>query len=143
MSRDITKEYTNGDLAVVWKPGKCIHSGICVSMLPKVYHPDQKPWINAKNASPEELKAQISQCPSGALSYYIGKKSETKNQKVMKTDIKVMPNGPIILNGKVEITDQKGKKISSEEMTAFCRCGASANKPFCDGSHQKINFKDE
>lgn len=61
----------------------------------------------------------------------------------MKTDIKVMPNGPIIVNGQVEITDQKGKKTTSEEMTAFCRCGSSVNKPYCDGSHLKVNFKDE
>ena len=63
------KEYKNGTLTVVWKPEKCAHSGICVKMLPEVYKPKEKPWIQAENASIEELKKQISQCPSGALSF--------------------------------------------------------------------------
>ncbi|MBC70736.1 (4Fe-4S)-binding protein [Flagellimonas abyssi] len=63
------KEYSNGEIAVIWKPELCQHAGICVKMLPKVYNPKEKPWIQAENASTEQLKQQISKCPSGALSY--------------------------------------------------------------------------
>ncbi len=63
------REYKTGKLTVVWKPEKCAHAGICVKMLPQVYKPKEKPWINPENASMEELKTQIDQCPSGALSY--------------------------------------------------------------------------
>jgi uncharacterized Fe-S cluster protein YjdI len=63
------KEYSNGELTVIWKAEKCIHSGICAKMLPKVYNPKERPWIHPMNASTAELKAQIEQCPSGALSY--------------------------------------------------------------------------
>ena len=69
MEREIVKKYSNGELTVVWKPNKCIHSGECVKALPQVYNPKEKPWIKAENASTEELKAQINKCPSGALSY--------------------------------------------------------------------------
>ena len=64
------KEYTNGELTIVWKPELCMHAGVCVRMLPKVYKPKEKPWITIENASSEELKDQVSKCPSGALSYY-------------------------------------------------------------------------
>ncbi|WKS96002.1 (4Fe-4S)-binding protein [Riemerella columbina] len=69
-----TKTYTNGELTIIWEPAKCTHSGVCVRTLPKVYHPKEKPWITIENATTEELKNQIAQCPSGALSYEMNKK---------------------------------------------------------------------
>jgi len=65
------KEYSNGEITVVWKPELCAHAGICVKTLPNVYKPKEKPWIQIENASSDELKSQVSQCPSGALSFYI------------------------------------------------------------------------
>lgn len=73
MEKEIIKEYTNGELTIVWKPKSCTHSGVCVKTLPKVYNPIAKPWISIENASIEELKEQISMCPSGALSYFMNK----------------------------------------------------------------------
>ena len=64
------KEYSNGELTIVWEPEKCIHSGVCVKTLPEVYNPKDKPWIKQENAKTEELVRQIDACPSGALSYY-------------------------------------------------------------------------
>ncbi len=64
----MTKEYTNGEVTILWKPEKCIHSGICVKTLPNVYSPKEKPWIKPDNATPEELISQVAKCPSGALS---------------------------------------------------------------------------
>lgn len=63
-----TKEYSNGEVTILWKPEKCIHSGICVKTLPNVYHPKEKPWIKPNNASSQELIDQVAKCPSGALS---------------------------------------------------------------------------
>ena len=40
-----TKEYTNGEITIVWKPDLCTHSCICVNTLPKVYKPSERPWI--------------------------------------------------------------------------------------------------
>ncbi|MEL7005190.1 MAG: (4Fe-4S)-binding protein [Bacteroidota bacterium] len=67
MSQEIIKEYSNGDLTVVWKPKKCIHSEICVKTLPQVYDPNARPWIQPENATIEALQAQIDQCPSGGV----------------------------------------------------------------------------
>ena len=65
-------EYTNGELTIIWQPSICQHSGICVKTLPKVYNPQERPWIKIENATTEELIAQI-KCPSGALSYRMNK----------------------------------------------------------------------
>ncbi|MEZ5106179.1 MAG: (4Fe-4S)-binding protein [Draconibacterium sp.] len=71
MEKEIKKHYSNGELTVVWKPGLCIHSGVCVRTLPQVYNTKERPWIKPGNATTEELKAQINRCPSGALSYFM------------------------------------------------------------------------
>ena len=62
------KEYTNGEITIVWKPDVCIHSGICVKTLPKVYKPNERPWIQMENATSQEMIDQVAKCPSGALS---------------------------------------------------------------------------
>jgi len=62
-------EYSNGEITILWKPNLCIHSGICVQLLPAVYNPQARPWVKIENATTEQLKEQVSRCPSGALSY--------------------------------------------------------------------------
>ncbi|MGI9530536.1 N-acetyltransferase [Lutimonas sp.] len=64
------KEYSNGELTIVWQPKKCIHAGVCVKTLPEVYDPKETPWIQQGNAKTEELVRQIDDCPSKALSYF-------------------------------------------------------------------------
>jgi CDGSH-type Zn-finger protein len=51
--------------------------------------------------------------------------------------------GPYIVVGKPKCVNSKGKDIELGPVSALCRCGASKNKPFCDNSHKKIDFKDD
>ncbi|WKZ69951.1 MAG: (4Fe-4S)-binding protein [Melioribacteraceae bacterium] len=62
------KEYSNGEITIVWQPKLCIQSGVCVKTLPRVYNPKERPWIKPENATTTELISQVAQCPSGALS---------------------------------------------------------------------------
>jgi 3-phenylpropionate/trans-cinnamate dioxygenase ferredoxin subunit len=55
--------------------------------------------------------------------------------------INIIKNGPLIVNGEVELTDSEGKRYPAQKRMALCRCGASAEKPFCDGAHSKIGFQ--
>lgn len=71
----MSKEYTNGEITITWQAEKCQHAGVCVRTLPNVYKPKEKPWITIENATTEELKSQIDQCPSGALSYTINEQN--------------------------------------------------------------------
>lgn len=68
--KDIKKEYTNGEITVVWQPGKCIHSGNCVRNSPEVFQPKETPWIKIDASSSDKIIETVKKCPSGALSYY-------------------------------------------------------------------------
>lgn len=137
--KEVTKHYSNGELTVVWKPGKCIHAAECVKALPNVYKPKERPWIQAENASTEDLKAQIAKCPSGALSYFIEGEENQESQE-LETKVEVMENGPLLVYGTLKVTDAQGNSETKNKTTAFCRCGSSNNKPYCDGSHIKARF---
>jgi uncharacterized Fe-S cluster protein YjdI len=65
----MSNEYTNGEITIKWQPKLCQHAAVCVKTLPKVYNPEASPWITIENGSTKELKAQINNCPSGALTY--------------------------------------------------------------------------
>ncbi|TAH12236.1 MAG: (4Fe-4S)-binding protein [Sphingobacteriia bacterium] len=64
----LKKEYSNGQITVVWQSGLCRHSGNCVKNLSSVFNPKEQPWIKIENASSEEIILAVSKCPSGALS---------------------------------------------------------------------------
>lgn len=58
-------------------------------------------------------------------------------------DVKPMKNGPNVVKGPLEILAGSGRAVQRVTKTALCRCGASQNKPYCDGSHAKIGFETE
>jgi len=64
--------------------------------------------------------------------------NESKDQSI--TDIVVANNGPLKIKGSLQIQLASGEIVTKEGTTGFCRCGVSENKPFCDGSHRKIDF---
>jgi uncharacterized Fe-S cluster protein YjdI len=134
------KEYSNDEVTILWKPDLCIHSEKCFKGLPSVFDPNQRPWINAKGASSEEIIKQVGKCPSGALSMKnlnTDKMSEIQDEQI----VEVTENGPLMVYGNIKVKMPDGSELSKSRATAFCRCGASGNKPYCDGSHKKIDFK--
>ncbi|SEQ75744.1 CDGSH iron-sulfur domain-containing protein [Piscibacillus halophilus] len=58
-----------------------------------------------------------------------------------KPIIQVRDNGSILVKGDVELLDAEGNKYETKPAFSLCRCGASDNKPFCDGSHKKVGFE--
>ncbi len=139
-NREIVKEYSNGEITILWKSKSCIHAAECVKRLPNVYKPKEKPWITIDNATTEELKVQVEACPSGALSYRMNNEGD-KEEMHTETIVEVMENGPLLIYGTLHITNSNGTKEVKNKTTAFCRCGASENKPYCDGKHKRIDFK--
>ncbi len=134
-----TKEYSNGEMTIIWKPETCIHSGICVKGLGEVFQPKEKPWIKIEAASTDQLIMQVKACPSGALSYYMNDEKSNK-QTPVETKIEVRENGPLLVHGTVHLTHDNKQEVKNQT-TAFCRCGASSNKPFCDGTHVTSGFE--
>jgi uncharacterized Fe-S cluster protein YjdI len=135
-----TKEFSNGDVTIVWDDKKCIHSGICVKGLPNVFRPAVRPWIRINAAETDKLINQVTQCPSGALSYYLNN-IEDKTDKNLDAKVEVLENGPLLVYGTLKVIKKDGSTEIKNKTTAFCRCGASNNKPYCDGAHVKNEFK--
>jgi uncharacterized Fe-S cluster protein YjdI len=146
MSKDLLK-YTNDEVTVVWKPKVCIHSTLCWKGLLEVFNPRERPWIKMDGASTEKIIEQVRKCPSGALSYYLNAEAPTEENpdKIVAEaatiiKIEVSANGPYIINTECLIVHSNGKEEVKNGSVALCRCGASGNKPYCDGSHNKIGF---
>ena len=62
------KEYSNGEVTVLWDSSKCIHSANCVKNLPEVFKPKEQPWVQMEKSTNEKIRQTVAKCPSGALS---------------------------------------------------------------------------
>lgn len=137
MSKEHT--YTNGEVTIIWRKERCIHSARCWKGLPAVFQPGQRPWIKAEGQATEAIIAQVEQCPSGALSYRMnGEGGAVERSHEAPVRMEVTPGGPLVLHGDVDVVHPDGSTETRTGRSAFCRCGASANKPWCDGSHRRV-----
>lgn len=142
-----THHYKNADITVVWKPKACIHSALCWKGLGSVFHPKESPWIKMEGASTEQIIEQVQKCPSGALSYFRNDDTPAAEKKEAATEVspalkvEVSPNGPYLIRSECLIVHGDGKEEIKSGTIALCRCGNSANKPYCDGAHRKIDFR--
>jgi len=136
------KEYSNKEIKVLWNPEKCIHARECVKGLPQVFCRDSTPWINMQGASSEEIMMVVDRCPSGALTYKKVRLEDEESADQPCAKIKVMKNGPLLVEGGCSLIDNMGKVLAGQGPYALCRCGGSGKKPLCDGTHIKIGFED-
>jgi len=114
---------------------QCIHSRSCVLSRPDVFVPNiAGEWIHPDAATPEEVAALAAACPSGAIRYerLDGGPAEAPPKVNV---VRVRENGPLALHADAEITG-----VGPVLRATLCRCGASNNKPFCDGSHVTAGF---
>lgn len=137
-SKDKCDTYTGVEITVRDNRSVCAHAGHCTDGLPAVFRMKQKPWIDADGAQPDEIVDVISQCPSGALDFSGAGGGPPRHEG--KTSITVAPGGPYVVKGAAELVDVKRGEGASQELCTLCRCGASKNKPFCDGSHWNVEF---
>jgi CDGSH-type Zn-finger protein len=145
IAKDKRKSYVGKGITIHDNRRICSHAAECVNNLPSVFKLDARPWINPDAAADsEEIINTIRKCPSGALSYSIDG-IEYQDQSERKPMITISKAGPYLVTGGVDLLGDKihWAEGSSKEHYALCRCGASNNKPFCDGMHRIINFKDD
>jgi len=119
----------------------CAHAGHCTHGLASVWRMGEKPWIDPDGADADEIIAVINQCPSGALSYSTDGKCGEEESLV--DGVIVSENGPYHITGAITLNDPSRNTDDVPSRYALCRCGASKNKPFCDGSHWDIKFEDD
>lgn len=132
--------YDGTNATVTWDAQRCIHAAECVRGLPAVFDPKSKPWVRPAATEVDTLAATIYRCPTGALKL---ERSDGLREPVPPTNTAVVTrNGPLYLRGNLEIVGPDGTVVLADTRIALCRCGASQNKPLCDGSHRKIGFDD-
>jgi CDGSH-type Zn-finger protein len=137
---DKRKSYAGKGITIFDNRALCSHAGYCTDGLKGVFRQHDEPWIDPDGAAVREIVETIRKCPSGALSYAIdGVETEPPRRAPMVT---VTDHGPYAVTGGIELIGVKFGAGASTEHYTLCRCGASKNKPFCDGSHWDANFRD-
>jgi uncharacterized Fe-S cluster protein YjdI len=139
----IKKEYSKDDLTIVWQSDLCIHSAVCFHRLPGVFKPRDRPWVQLNNGDRTAIVETVLACPSGALSIkpIPSELTPVDVQIPEKAKVKLFENGPVRVLGACEITMSDGSIVEKPNGISFCRCGGSANWPFCDSSHKTNGFK--
>lgn len=133
-----TRVYEGAGITVEWRAERCIHTARCLQALPAVFDTSARPWIDVDGADPSETARAVQQCPTGALRYTgAGLPPDEGDTQV---SIEARPDGPLYVRGPVRVTDHEDEPITEEPRMALCRCGASENKPFCDNTHEEINW---
>jgi CDGSH-type Zn-finger protein len=85
-----------------------------------------------------QLVAMIDRCPSGALAYEIeGERIEAP----LRAEIAAVVDGPLFVSGEIPVERSDGRFLETRNRVVLCRCGGSANKPLCDGSHIENGFR--
>ena len=140
---DRRKDYVGRKITVHDNRRICSHSAECLRHLESVFSLEERPWINPDRATVESVIDNVRKCPSGALSYSVDG-LEHRDQIDRKPVIIVDKNGPYRIEGGIELVGIENWAVgASKEHYTLCRCGASNNKPFCDGMHLSSKFKDE
>jgi CDGSH-type Zn-finger protein len=137
---DRRRSYEGKDVTIHDNRCVCSNAHYCVDGLPEVFREEGKPWIDPDASDRKKVIEVIERCPSGALSYSVdGVEHRDLDRQPAVT---VRRNGPYELTGWIEVVGEepRAQEVSREHCTC-CRCGRSANKPFCDGSHVTTNFK--
>jgi CDGSH-type Zn-finger protein len=142
--KDKRKSYAGKKITIHDSRRICSHAAECINSLPSVFKLNARPGIDPNAATLEEIINTIRKCPSGALSYSING-IEYIDQNERKPMVTVSKDGPYVITGGIDLIGdniQFGDGVSKEHYTLY-RCGASRNKPFCDGMYKVIDFKDD
>jgi uncharacterized Fe-S cluster protein YjdI len=132
--------YEGEEVTVTFDRSLCIHSEECVHGLPAVFDPSRKRWIRPDEASADEVVGAVARCPSGALRVRRLGHTAVSTRPEEEVAITVSRDGPLLLRGRLRIQSAAGETIATADAAALCRCGATGNPPFCDGSHTRIGF---
>jgi CDGSH-type Zn-finger protein/uncharacterized Fe-S cluster protein YjdI len=134
--------FEGNGIRVTWSKKRCVHFAECVRGLPRVFQPGSVPWVKPDAGVAQKIAEVVERCPTGALHYERldgGKAEVPPTTNVVRPE----PNGPLLIRGQVEVLDAEGNVLLRDTRVALCRCGGSANKPFCDGTHRQRGFVDD
>jgi CDGSH-type Zn-finger protein/uncharacterized Fe-S cluster protein YjdI len=130
-----TEVVAGRDVEIAFTAARCIHARFCVTGAPKVFLANvQGPWIHPDEMPAERLVEIAHACPSGAIQYrrLDGAPEEAAPPVNLAT---IREAGPYAFRAPLQLA---GKPAGFR--ATLCRCGASKQKPYCDGSHKEAGF---
>ena len=128
-------EWKGKRITIVDNSDVCCRDRSCVTNLPQVFAEE-----NPDAATVKAIIDTIRKCPSGALTYKMGGRHCQDFHR--EPAITIAKNGPLKVVGGIRLNDEMKSQPACPEHYTLCRCGQSKNKPFCDGSHLDVGFKD-
>ncbi|MEL7060121.1 MAG: CDGSH iron-sulfur domain-containing protein [Acidobacteriota bacterium] len=151
---DDLHRYRGDAITVAYDARRCIHVAECVQRLPTVFNTSHRPWVQPDAASVDAVVDTVERCPTGALRVERAD-GEPQETPPAVTTCRPASDGPLFLHGDLRLHRRSSNGAGSEGAgsegadesierhvrIALCRCGATANQPFCDGSHRRIDFQ--
>ncbi len=141
MSDDKIVKYDGAEADVFWDGRLCIHVGECGRANNELFVGGRQPWCQPDRVGAEQVVDVVGRCPTGALTYQ-RKDGGPGEQAEAENVVSVIYNGPLYVRGELDIDGASDDMQGVRYRAALCRCGASKNKPFCDNSHEKVDFRD-
>jgi CDGSH-type Zn-finger protein len=129
------KRYEGTGIVVVDDRGICEHAGFCGNRATNVWKMTRQTDDTVARA---QVIAMVERCPSGALTYEIDGQAIEPD---LPAEISVIDDGPLWVTGGVTVERSDGEPFEVRPRMTLCRCGGSANKPLCDGTHKEIGFR--
>jgi len=132
------KVYQGNDLVMTDDISFCMDAGFCASRFTDV-------WEEIKQTADPEIRQDVIlrtwRCPSGRLQVFAPPEM-TLIEPDFEPSVSTIPDGPYQVRGGVPIiSEESGVEWEVRNRVTLCRCGQSANMPFCDGTHKRIEFK--
>lgn len=135
---DRAKELGSDGISVRDDRSICVHAGFCGTRVTNI-------WKQSRDMSDSIVRLavinEVEKCPSGAITYRFEGDDED-NEPDYPTQVGVINDGPLWVTGGIPVTTADGTELEVRQRVTLCRCGASANKPLCDGSHKEAGFTD-
>ena len=135
---DRRMEFPAGEGTVSFDLATCEHAGFCGDRFTNWRRMARKADDPAVR---ERLMQMVRLCPSGALEIQPEADGEPL-EPALPVSIGVVRDGPLWVRGRIAVTSADGETYEVRNRVTLCRCGHSRTKPFCDGSHKHVGFRD-
>lgn len=133
--------FSGEKMEVAWDGRLCIHVGECTRAGGELFVSGRKPWGQPDRGQPDEVAQVVQRCPTGALTYKRTDDGREDSPSAANV-VTLANNGPLYLEGDLNIAGLSDDMPGVRFRAALCRCGDSRNKPFCDNTHEKAEFRD-
>lgn len=118
----------------------CEHASFCGNRITNVWKMVGGPAIE-DSVTRAQMMAMIEHCPSGALTFRMAPAGPDVEPE-LAIGVGVVADGPYFVTGGIPVQRSDGAPFETRNRVTLCRCGQSANKPLCDGSHKSSGFRD-